>query len=138
MSDRWRGESTTHLVSQSDAASGNAIPSGTGNVTIPGLSITFTVRATTEKWAVDLTADVTMGGTAGIVNIVELLVDGAPETSQLIGGNIANVRATVHQQFLLTGLSIGSHTLTARTRNNAAGNAQVSSGNTTMRLTPAP
>lgn len=134
----WDGTSTSHRVSQEVAASGNAIPSGTGNVTIPGLSITFTVGATTENWAVDMSADVQMGGTAGIVNIVELLVDGAADPSTIVTGNIANVRATGQQGYLLTGLSVGSHTLTARTRNSAAGNAQVSAGNTTMRLMPAP
>lgn len=120
-----------------DAASGDANPTSTTNVSVPGLSISVDSPGTSASWLVVLVADVRIEA-ADTTNIVELLVDGSPPSPnpQLITGAATAgvaVRATGAQQFLITGLSTGSHTFTARTRNTTGStDALVRADNTTM------
>lgn len=103
------------------AATGSVTPTNTTNIAVSGLSIAVTSPAASAVFMVEIDADVStnIGGT---VNLIELLVDGLAQTAQLITHLSANaLRVAGHKKWRITGLSAGSHTFTAQTRNTAAG-----------------
>lgn len=123
--------------SQQDSPSGNAAPTGTANVTIPGLSITITSAGTSAAHLVTIDADVRMDD-ANTVNEIELLVDGVAEAVRLItSGQALNARIAGSKTWRITGLSAGAHTFTARTHNaGAATDATVFAAHTFMTYQP--
>jgi hypothetical protein len=131
---------TTNTYVEDVPTSDTSFVSGTGttNLTIAGLSITVTSPGTTAVYKVSLTADVDAG--PGVINVVELLVDGTAESRTLntgaaagTSGNLA--RACGHQEWRITSLSAGSHTFTARAHNALAGTSHVYAAHTVMSVT---
>lgn len=121
-------------VMQQDVLGIAANPNSVANVTLSGLQIDIVVNDTREQWAVELDADVTVPlGT----NVIELLVDGIAEAAQIITGTTgSNIRIAGHKKWLITGLSVGPHSFTARTRMIAAStNATVNATHTIMTTT---
>lgn len=102
-----------------------ASPNSTTNITLAGLSIAITVPADVGVLAVyhvSIDPDVKIQ-TAGSVNLIELLVDGTPQSAQLVTQGAASTRAPGHKMWRITGLTAGAHTFTARTRNTAGSTA---------------
>jgi hypothetical protein len=105
-------------------------PTSTTNIDMPDLTLTFDVGATTDVVWVALNASITIT-TAGTVNIVEMLLDGVADPAQLITRAPAGPQILAgRQDWRLTGLSAGSHTVTFRTRNAAATTASVNGTHT--------
>lgn len=112
-------------------ASGNAAPTSTTNVTIPGISATVTSPGTNAAWMIDLDCDVLIGASAG-GNIVGLLIDGAEHASLIVSAGAAAARFAATKRYRITGLSAGSHTFTARTRSQGAYTTTVNQTHSTM------
>lgn len=122
-----------HLESVS---SGDANPTSTTNVTIPGLSISLTSPGAAAVWEVVIDADVQIN-IGGTINIVELLVDGSA-MSVALTTRVATAVARIggSKRWRITGLTAGAHTLSARTRNTAAStDGNVRGGQTVMTST---
>lgn len=116
-----------------DATSADVTPIGTANSTLTGLSIDAENPNVDAVYLVDIDADVSFAGAQA--NIVELLVDGVAVTSPVLvtQSSATGNRQSGHKRWLVTGLSPGTRTFTARTRNTAAGtNASVRAANTVM------
>lgn len=130
----WLSWDTSGVGTQDNVmvtASGNAAPTSTTNVTIPGISSTITSPGTSSAWMVEICADVLIGGTAG-GNIVGLLIDGAEHASLIVSAGAAAGRFAATKRWRITGLSAGSHTFTARTRSQGAYTTTVNQTHTTM------
>jgi hypothetical protein len=124
-----------------DEQTTDAALSGTGNVTLAGLSITMpntnpeSVAAgndATTRWKVTLCADCQLG-TAGTL-VVELLVNGAVTSGAIVLGGAINTRLAQERTWIVEGLASGNHVFTARARMSAAGQTGTvrGSGQTTM------
>lgn len=117
------GEGSWPLLGQSDqkSLSSSATPTSTTNINLSDLSMSVTVQATTDVVWVNLSATVTTG-IANTANIIELLVDGTPQTNTYTtrGVDAGDIQSG-SRLWRLTGLSAGAHTLTFRTRNSAGG-----------------
>lgn len=134
MTGSFRGHDSSVRVSQQKVATSNASPNSTANVTIPGLSITIEVLSANEVWMVEMTADVRTVTASGTC-IVELLVDGAAVTPTLATANSPLMMAT--RTWRITGLSVGSHTFSARTRMGAVStSANIVAATTSMLVEP--
>lgn len=114
-----------------DTASGNAAPSSTANVTIPGLSVTVTSPGTGAAWMVNLDCDVLIGAAPG-GNIVGLLVDGVEHPSLIVSAGPASGRFAASKRYRITGLAAGDHVFTARTRSQGAYTTTVNQTHSTM------
>ena len=113
------------------AASATANPTSTTNVTIAGFSQAVTSPSTSAVYLAHIHADIEI--TTG-VQIIELLVDGVAQAAQLVTqGN--GTRQPGSKLWRITGLSAGSHTFTARTRNTAGStNTRVWAGHSLMTI----
>jgi hypothetical protein len=118
---------------QQAVQSAQANPTSTTNVTLPGMSVTVTSPGTTAVYQVVLNVDQIM--LAAGINIVELLVDGTAQTQQVVGGGPLDARIGGSKTYLITGLSAGSHTFTARTRSGGAYNTRVGPTHSTLTVT---
>ena len=97
------------------AQSTGAVSFTTTGVAVPGCQVGITVGATTDRYLVNGIADLqqTTNGTA--IAIVDLLIDGTPVGPQIIASDSSAgsaTRFTVGQNWLLTGMSAGAHTIT--------------------------
>lgn len=96
---------------------------------IPGVTSSVTVAATTDRFLVIGTMDARALTTTNAVAVGKLLVDGSIQASQAVfnsGNNSASLRATVHQQWVVTGLTAGTHTFKMQ--------ASVNTGSAEIRL----
>lgn len=136
----WNGTVVDPDDSQQVACTSDATATSTSNVTISGLSATIAVAATDEVWIVHLEPDISLSGTNPF-NIVELLVDGSAQAVQILSfastGN--SPRNAASKTYRLTGLSAGSHTISARTRmTNTGMTGVIHLGHSTMTVTRNP
>lgn len=131
---RWVGSLYPASESAQVVQSANITPNGTTNSTLTGLSITVACPGTSAVYMVSISADVQFNGAQ--VNIIELLVDGVAQSAQLLSaGSAAAQRHGPMNTWRITGLTAGSRTFTARTRNSAVGtNATVNQTHTLMTL----
>lgn len=116
------GSASLPLLGNSDQKmlTANAVPTSTTNVTMPSLDMTFSVSGVSDVVWVRCHAAVTIG-VANTINIIELLIDGVAQAAQLwTRANAVNNIITGAQEWRLTGLAAGSHTIAFRTRNTAA------------------
>lgn len=115
------------------ACTSNCTATSTTNVTISGLSQAVTTPGTSAVYLVRL--DLSWATAAGTSSIVELLVDGTPQTVQLIQATAGTDAQSVSKTWRITGLSASSHTFTARLRNTAGGtSATVAATNSVMTI----
>lgn len=111
----------------SAAATADITTTSTANSAITGLTFNIDVTSTADVWEVILAPDVSVSGTTP-VNFVELLVDGVADAVYMVTaaatGAVA-MRVQPMKVYRLTGLSAGSHTLSVRTRMQAASSTGV-------------
>lgn len=94
---------------------------------VPGTELTLDVVGPEDKFLIIGTVDAKSTNTGTAVLTVHLWIDGAqsadPTWPQFLfqAGGQANDRKTIHQQWILTGLTAGTHTLKYRTGAAAAG-----------------
>lgn len=91
------------------------ISSGTPTA-VSGLSHTFTVESATDIFAVDVVLDVRGSASAAAQTLCvgDLYVDGAAVPGAVVSGGDGIIRTTAAQQWHLTGLAPGSHTVEVR------------------------
>lgn len=121
------------LATTQTVLTANAAPTSTANVAMPSLDQTITSPGVYAQFAVEMDADVTITN-ADSVNLIELLVDGVAQPTQLLSsGAGAGTRISGHKKWVLTGLAQGDHALTFRTRNTTASSgARVNSSHTVV------
>lgn len=107
-------------------------PTDTTNLTVPGASVTFSVASASEQWALEVNPDVSITN-AGTTNYVEGLLDGSVVSALSVNTRgAATTRTTGYRRIYVTGLSAGTHTLTAQTRNSAASTGATVNANSTV------
>lgn len=94
------------------------------DVDVPGLTVTITVADTADRFLVVAAADVRSVNPAdNAVMVGKLMVDTNLQPGQLVfnSGSTNSSRATVHQNWVITGMSVGSHVVKIQASQNLAG-----------------
>lgn len=99
------------------ACTANSTATSTTNVTITGFSQTVPVPSTFAVYMVHF--DIAWATAGGTSSIIELLVDGTPQTAQMTQSTVSTDSLSAHKMWRITGLSVANHTFTGRVRNTA-------------------
>ena len=109
----------------------------TTDTDIPGVSVPVTVADTTDRFLVLSATDYRALTTTNAVATTILMVDSTTQTGNAVfnaGNASASIRATVYQNWVITGLSAGTHTFKLRASVNT-GTGEIRAGLTHTRIT---
>lgn len=106
---------------------------------IPGLSHAITVESSADVFDVNMVMDVAALNTASWLAVGSLFVDGVAVTgSCVVSGTTTNQRVTSAQNYQVSGLTPGTHTLEMRANKSGTPTVQLYAGHTSMSIKQLP
>lgn len=107
------------ITQVSSASATAAVSLGVAPVDIPGCTLAITSSATTDKFLVHATVDLTLQVATSSAATVNLVIDTQLQNGQVIwvepGSTAIGSRATVSQHWLITGVAPGVHSFKLQT-----------------------
>ena len=99
----------TYVATATSGSNTTLVP---GGVDIPGTSVTVVSGGPSDRFLVNGVADTQMTAAGTATAAIDLFVDGAAAGGEALlnSGNTASTRATIPQNWVVTGLSAGNHT----------------------------
>lgn len=132
----WKPLNRANPVVANDAATGPVTIAGTTITAIPGLSETFTPPSLDAVYLVTGVFDISTTGVPANTAVGYCYVDSTQQTAQALFFASASSRATVTQTWIISGLSLASHTIQLRAGGSAstAVNYAVNNPHSTMKI----